>query len=108
MATQSVLSTRYCQIPVYATNPDGTAYNPTGDTVKLAFMPKPPDANPGAGDWHTGSWVAGANGVYLAQVLVGPANGGVALPEGVYTVWVQVVDNPEIPTEPTGELTISP
>lgn len=108
MTTQSVLSTRYVQVPVYATTPDGNAYNPTGDTVKLAFMVKPPDLNPGSADWHTGTWAVGASGVYYAQVLVGPNNGGVSLPEGEYSVWVQIVDNPEIPTEPVGQLTISP
>ena len=108
MATQSVLSTRYCQVRVLATNPDGTAYNPTGDTVRMAFMAKPPDTVPGAGDWHNGSWSVAGNNAYFAQVLVGPANGGVALTEGVYSVWLQVVDNPEEPTEPVGELTISP
>lgn len=108
MATQSVLSTRYCQVRVLATNTDGTPYNPTGDTVKMAFMPKPPDNVPGTGDWHIGSWAVIGNGAYFAQTLVGPANGGVPLTEGVYTVWVQVEDNPEIPTEPVGELTISP
>lgn len=108
MANQSVLSTRYCQVRVLATNADGSAYNPTGDVVQMAFMAKPPDNVPGSGDWHTGSWAVVGNGAYFAQVLVGPANGGVNLTEGVYTVWLKVVDNPEIPTEPVGELTISP
>lgn len=108
MATQSVLSTRYCQVRVLATLPDGSAYNPTGDTVRMAFMAKPPDNVPGTGDWHTGSWTTIGNGAYFAQCLVGPNNGGVVLTEGEYTVWVQVIDNPEIPTEPVGTLTISP
>jgi hypothetical protein len=108
VTTQSVLSTLYVQVPVYVTLPNGTAYNPSADVVNLAFMPKPPDANPGSGDWHTGSWTTNPSGVPLAQCLVGPANGGVLLTEGTYTVWVQVVDNPEVPTEPVGELDISP
>lgn len=108
MASQSVLSTRYCQVRVVATNPDGSTYNPDGDVVKMAFMAKPPDANPGTGDWHTGTWAVAGNGAYFAQVLVGPANGGVPLTEGTYTVWLQILDNPEVPTEPVGELTISP
>jgi hypothetical protein len=108
VTTQSVLSTRYCQVRVLATLPDGTAYNPTGDVVQMAFMPKPRNANPGPGDWHAGSWAVGAAGAYFAQALVGPDNGGVALTEGDYTVWVQIVDSPEVPTEPVGDLTISP
>lgn len=108
MTTQSALSTKNVQVPVYATNPDGTAYSPSADVVNLAFMAKPPDANPASGDWHTGSWTTNPSGGHLAQVLVGPANGGVPLTEGAYTVWVQVVDNPEVPTEPVGELVISP
>lgn len=106
MATQSVLSTRYCQVRVLVTNPDGTTYNPTADTVQMAFMPKPPDAVPGSGNWHNGSWVVASGSAYFAQVLVGP--GSVVLTEGVYTVWLKVIDNPEELAEPVGELTISP
>jgi len=108
VATQSVLSTRYCQVRVLATLPDGSAYNPTADTVKMAFMPKPPDNVPGTSDWHSGSWAVAGNGAYFAQCLVGPTNGGVSLTEGEYTVWIQILDNPEVPTEPVGTLTISP
>lgn len=108
MSTQSVLSTRYCQVRTQVTNPDGSSYNPTADTVKMAFMPQPPGNVPGAGDWHAAAWVTIGNGAYAAQCLVGPANSGVVLAEGVYDVWVQVTDNPEVPTEPVGTLTISP
>lgn len=108
MAIQSALSTRYCQVPVFVAAPGGGAYNPSGDVVQMAFMPNPPNDNPAIDDWHTGSWVAGTNNGWLAQVLVGPSNGGVPLAEGVYTVWVQVVDNPEVPVEPVGTLTIDP
>lgn len=105
MTTQSVLSTKYVQVPVY---PQLPGYDPRGDVVKLAFMAKPPDLNPDDGDWHVGSWYSPTPGFFIAQVLVGPANGGVPLTEGKYTVWVQVVDNPEVPTEPVGELDVSP
>lgn len=108
MAVQSVESTRNCSILVTVKNPDGTPYNPTGDAVLMAFMPTPPNADPTPGDWHTGAWAVAGNTSYWAQVLVGPRNGGVVLPVGDYTVWLQVVDSPEVPTEPVGTLTIGP
>lgn len=108
MATQSAESTRNCSVRVRVLNPDGSPYNPTGDPVQMAFMPTPPNADPTGGDWHTGTWAAAGDSAYFAQVLVGPRNGGVALAVGDYTVWLQIVDNPEVPTEPVGTLTIGP
>lgn len=109
MITLSVLSTRYVQVKVEATGANGPI-NPVGDVVKMAFMPVPasgPGANPGAPDWHLASWFVPAAGVYFAQCLVGPANGGVALAAATYAIWVQVVDSPEVPTDPVGLLQIT-
>ena len=90
MITISVLSTQYIQIPVTATL-DGASYDPTGDMVSFAFTTI--GASPGPGDWNGGRWVT-SNG-YLAQILIGPRNYGVALPVGTYQIWVSVTDNPE-------------
>jgi hypothetical protein len=103
--TKSRLDTRYVQVPVQAIV-NGSAYNPTNDAVQLAFMAA--WAAPGDDDWNTGSWSdSTAPGIYLAQCLVGPANGGIDLAAGNYTVWVQIVDNPEVPVLNTGTLTIN-
>ena len=92
MITISVLSTQYLQIPVTATL-DGASYDPTGDMVSFAFTTI--GASPGPGDWNGGRWVT-SNG-YLAQILIGPRNYGVALPAGVYQIWLSVTDSPEAP-----------
>lgn len=98
MIVRSVLDTEYLVYPVSFVI-GGTAQNPTGDPVAFAFMPNPADANPGSGDWHTGSWVTSGSGTYLAQVLVGPANGGVVLAVGLYNVWIRITDSPEVPIQ---------
>jgi hypothetical protein len=97
MISRSVLDTRYVAIPVSATGTTGLPIDPTGDTVQFAFMPTPPGTSPGNGDWRAGSWASTSSGGYLAQCLVGPANGGVALATGTYQIWLKVTDSPEIP-----------
>ena len=102
--TLSSLSTDYVQVPVSAAI-DGANYNPTPDTVQLAFMA--PGASPGTSDWHTGSWDTPSAGTYMAQVLIGPAAGGIVLTPGTYTIWVKVTDNPEVPVRTPGFLVIT-
>lgn len=104
MITRSVLDTRYVAIPVTATGANGLPINPTGDVVQFAF--KSAGVNPGVGDWNTGSWATTSSGGYQAQILVGPANGGVALTVGVYQIWVKVTDSPEVPVIPADLLQI--
>lgn len=104
MISLSVLSTKYVDVIVTA-----GGINPTSDVVKFAFMPVPgggTSSNPGPADWHTGGWTTPSPGVYVAQCLVGPATGGVALTVGTYTIWLQIVDNPEVPVDPIGTLQI--
>ena len=50
-------------------------------------------------DWHGGTWVTttSTNGTYLAQILLGPAPGGLNLGPGTYTILVRVADDPEVP-----------
>jgi hypothetical protein len=106
MLTQSRLSTKFVQVKVGFTVA-GVPQNPTGDVVQMAFMDG--GAIPVSGDWQTASWEtvgAGISAVYYAECLVGPA-GGVVLPPGVWTVYVRVTDNPEVPAEPAAQLTIT-
>lgn len=103
---QSVLATLQYQVPIEAILNGSANYNMTGDVVQFAFMA--PGVSPGTSDWKTGSWTTNPGPVYLAQCLVGPGAGGVALAVGVWTVWVKVIDNPEvfIPPGGVGTLTI--
>lgn len=105
MLTMSTLDTRYVRAPVSIVV-DGVPVNVTGDAVQFAFMANPPSAKPGVSDWHNGVWDTVAPVTYVAQCLVGPGAGGIVLASGVYDVWVKVVDNPEIPTQNTGLLSI--
>lgn len=110
MYSQSVLATKYLDVTVTATGPTGPI-NPTSDIVKFAFMQIPgggTSSDPGAGDWHTGSWITPTTGVYVAQCLVGPANGGVVLNGvGTYTIWISISDNPEVPVDVVGLLQLT-
>lgn len=104
MITLSVLDTRYVQVPLDTTF-NGVPYNPTADVVQMAFMPSPPDANPGSGDWKAASWVTFPGG-YAVRCLVGTLNGGNVLTVGNYNIWTKVIDNPEVPVQNVGILRI--
>ncbi len=90
------VSTQYIQVPVRAWS-QGLPFNPTDLTVQMAFIDG--WAKPITADWNAASWASltAVNGVYLAQCLVGPQNGGVDLGIGTWNVWVQVTSSPEIP-----------
>jgi hypothetical protein len=103
IVAQSVLDTEYVLVPVAAVF-NGALYNPTGDAVAFAFMVS---GNPGVSDWHTGEWENTGVATYAARCLVGPANGGVALPVGTYSLWVKITDAPEIPVNEVGILSIT-
>ena len=100
--TLSSLSTDYIQVPVRV---NGSAYDPTSDDVQIAFIAG--NASPQEPDWNTAAWNTPVSSVYQAQVLVGPANDGIALAPGTYTVWVKIVDNPEVPVRAAGYLMIT-
>jgi hypothetical protein len=107
--TQSVLSTQFIQIQVTARSGTATSYDPTGDTVAMAFTPLTyPETSPASGSWVTGSWQTFPGPAYWAEALVGPANGGTALALGTYQVWVKVTDSPEVPVLQPCLLTITP
>ena len=103
----SHLSTQYYLVPIAATRL-GAPYNPTGDTVAMAFMPTPTQV-PGSGDWVSGSWDTSTASVlypYSVKCLIGPA-GTVTLGIGSYITYVKVTDSPEIPVFVAGQLQIS-
>jgi hypothetical protein len=100
---QSILSTDYVQVAASAFV-DGDPIDPTSDLVEMAFTAVSVD--PDSGDWHTGSWTDAPGGTFLAQCLVGPGSGGVALGRGIYDWWVRITDNPTIPVVNVGQLQI--
>jgi hypothetical protein len=107
MPSQSVLSTQFFQVPIRVWSPSG--YNPTSDPVQFAFTPLTyPETSPTSGSWVTGSWVTFPGPAYWAQALVGPANGGTALPLGTYQVWVKITDSSAVPVLQPCLLKITP
>jgi hypothetical protein len=104
-------STEYVPAQVTATK-NGQAYNPTGDNVYFWFggsaaSPTTPATVNGViqTGWIQGTWET-AGTAYIANGLVGPANSGMVLATGIYSVWVQVTDNPEVPIRKAGTLTV--
>lgn len=103
--SQSSLSTEYVPVDVKATV-HGAPYDPSADAVAFAFMTNS-SATPSSGDWHAGSWDTIGLNRWVAQCLVGPGTGGVALSTGTYWIWVKVTDDPEVPVEQVGQLVIT-
>jgi hypothetical protein len=101
----SHLSTQYVDIPLAAVK-NGTAYNPTSDTVQFAFMPTPTQV-PASADWVAGTWGTSNNIVYPynALCLVGTA-GTTALTQGNYSIYLKVTDSPEIPVFIAGQVQV--
>lgn len=104
----SQLSTQYVFIPVQATR-SGVAYNPTGDSVQMAFMPQATQS-PQVSDWVAASWDTNQSSVinpYSVKCLVGPTGGVISLSLGTYYMYVKITDNPEIPVLLGGILQIT-
>lgn len=94
----SHLSLEYVCVPVNATTLSGAAYNPTVDTVQMAFMPQPTQV-PQNTDWQTAIWATRSTDVlnpYAACCLVGPG-GTIQLDIGTYVIYVKVTDSPAVP-----------
>ena len=105
--SQPAISTQFVQVQVIATNLDGSAYDPSGDTVQMAFiLGDLSTAEPGPSDWIAAEWEAGPSASWWATILVGPANGGTVLEVATYTVWVKVTDSPAVPALPGPLLSI--
>jgi hypothetical protein len=104
--TISAASKQYVRV-VVAAKVAGQSIDPTGDAVAMAFLSN--SAAPASGDWKTASWDAAdttsAVPVYRARCLVGPG-GDTTLTPGIWTVWVKVTDNPEVPVLSCGPLKV--
>lgn len=78
--------------------------NITNDAVFFAFTLN--DADPTDPDFHAGVWAAGGP-PFVAEILIGPENGGLVLPVGKYTIWFKLVDFPTVPIINVGTLNIT-
>lgn len=94
----SHLSLEYVSVPLAAFTLEGEPYNPTGDTVQMAFMPQASQV-PQSGDWQAAILSANPENVlypYVISCLVGPG-GTITLGIGTYVIYTKVIDNPQIP-----------
>jgi hypothetical protein len=76
----------------------------TNDDVFFAFTLN--DVDPVDADFHPGVWAAGGP-PFVAEILIGPENGGLVLPVGKYTIWFKLVDFPTVPIINVGSLIIT-
>ena len=105
--TINSLSTDYVQIDVTAALTSGQLVNPSVDDISVAFMPSS-SGLPAVSDWNAAVWVNPSGPApYLAQLLIGPDNGGVPVASGVYKIYVQLVDFPQVLVQLVGLLYVS-
>lgn len=97
----------------YVTSNIAASSSPTAASVSFAFLGPYGDQGLASGavptsttTYYTGSWGTGVNGSYLAQCLVGPSGGVVALTTGTYNVWVKIFGTLEIPVLLSGILIV--
>ena len=106
-------STMPTQFAVNAIDAEGNSYNPTGDTVAVAFalVTSPPTTfDPGTATWNAATWSTtpgNPNPVFWVNVLIGPANGGIALAAGSYVAYTKITDDPAVPILPSAYVILS-
>lgn len=100
--TLAASSTEYVSADISAMV-GGASFDPTAYPVNFTFMSTP--GQPSSGDWHTGQW-ANNTAPYIAEILIGPANGGLVLSTGIYTIWAQVVTSTQVPVLEVGTLQV--
>lgn len=104
-AVKSTLSTVYIKSRITATVNGVTNYDPTGDTVVIAFVA--PGVTPAGADFKAASWETVGSSNYYARALVGPGPGAVIdLAAGSYRMWIKITDNPEIPVLEAGTVRV--
>ena len=104
----SQLSLEYVGIPVNAKNLDGSSFNPTGDTVQMAFIPQPTQV-PQVSDWQSCIWATMTGNIlypYAAYCLIGPG-GTIQLGIGTYIIYIKFTDSPGIPVQIAGQLQVA-
>ena len=92
-----VSSTEYLKVSITA---DVTL---SAQTVDIAIIPA--RGRPVALDWKPAAWTGSPGTTRAAMILIGPGTANV-IALGEYDVWTKVSDNPEVPTDPAGRLTV--
>ena len=100
--TQAAASTAPCQFSVNVIDGEGNPYNPSGDTVEVAYalITSPPtEFDPGTATWYAATWSvqAGNPPTYWVNFMPGPLNGGAPLIVASYIVKGRVIDDPAVP-----------
>lgn len=93
----STLSKEFVRIPVTAIV-DGAIVDPTGDAVQVALVAV--GAQPQSTDWQAGDWET-AGTQHYARLLQNPGKAA-----GVYDVWLQITDSPEVIVRKAGQVTV--
>jgi hypothetical protein len=75
----------------------------SAQTVYMAVIPA--RGRPTAPDWKPADWTGSPGTTRAAMLFVGAESDNV-IAIGDWDVWVKVSDNPEIPTDPAGRLTV--
>ena len=101
MLSFSTASLQYIPAQVTALK-EGVPYDPTGDTVAMAFTAGVTTTTPASLTTYSATWDT-AQGQHIALCLVGPG-GTTQLTAGIWTVWVKITDNPEIPFLVAGQI----
>jgi hypothetical protein len=111
--SQPAGSLNYVDVPIKSTTSDGYFYDPSNDTVQMAFIDitsGPPGPDPQPTDFNTARWsgTPGMKGRAMASCLVGPGGAWTAGIAGhVYQIYVKVTDSPEIPILKSDTLTLT-
>lgn len=91
-------SLEYVRVAVSAKD-QGESVDPTGDTVQFAFTIASEDPV----TWNAGTWETDGS-KFFARCLIGP--GEVELYPRLWSVWVRITDNPEIPVIRAGGINV--
>jgi hypothetical protein len=102
-ATENVVANLTELVGILVPPGSATVGNPTQFTVQFAFTATNV-ASPVT--WYNGTWVT-TSAPYIAQLLVGPANGGLVLAKGTYGIWARIVTPTQVPAIEVGTLTLT-
>lgn len=102
-STQNVIANLTELVGLLIPPGSATIGNPTQFAVQFAFTATQ-NATPVT--WYTGTWVT-SSAPYVAEILIGPANGGIVLAKGTYGIWAQIVTPTQVPAIEVGTLTLT-
>jgi hypothetical protein len=102
-ATENVVANLTELVGILVPPGSATLGNPTQFAVQFAFTSSQ-FATPST--WYSGTWVT-SSAPYIAQILIGPANGGTVLAAGTYGIWARIITPTQVPAIEVGTLTLT-